>query len=311
MGDLTALLLDAKNEYRLQLEEIVTPSIVGSFASLWTDSVRDGGTRDGVLVFQTRLREIPAWNASVISNKTREIQYVYPYLDDLIAACIVAQLKIMSSIKLSQEKPRVELKLPKTETFVHELYIYSAKRLYENPLVMESNQSYQSILEPIVADAIERTIRKVIPFKDVLSAYLQPQQNVAAYDSDSSGGSFPKRDSTPREEPEREVSVSSESEEEEEEIRVGGGPPGDMVSPAPISPPMASDPEYAAPLLMDQPPAAAYHPQSHPSPPPHAPLQPQVQHPPSSPPPPPPPPPPPQVQGSQLFAGDQGIRQGF
>jgi len=332
MSDLTALLLDAKNEYRLQLEEIVTPSIVATFEDLWIKSIQEGGNRDGVLLFQNHLREIPAWNAGIISTKTREITYMYPYLDDLIAACIIAQLKIMSSIKLSQDRPKVQLKLPNTDTFVHELYIQTAKKLYQDPTMMSTTRySVEAILAPLVSDAIERTIRKMIPFKDVLMAYLQNggdtqvAQEALQNESDSSGddGSFPKRQS------DGDIPISeseSSSSEDEDEIHVGG--------PVPTAP--FDTHQYAAPLqqqpiqrdlpedhhdpddMFSGPPSQAPAP-SHPSQsshPPQSPQSPQSPHPPHPPQPHATPAGPytqPQLRRpDQLFAGDQQpIREGF
>jgi ABC-type antimicrobial peptide transport system permease subunit len=182
------------------MEEIVTPSIVSTIGGMWDSSMNEGGSRDGVYMFQQRLREIPGWNATMISNKTREITYLYPYFEDLIAACIIAQLKIMSSIKLSQEKPTVQLKLPSAETFLHEVYVQTAKRVYEDPFMLQTRQSFETVLAPVVSDAIEKTIRKLIPFRDVLVAYLQnggdqavAEQAMKTKSDDSSGGSFPDR----------------------------------------------------------------------------------------------------------------------
>jgi hypothetical protein len=313
MGDLTALLLDAKAEYRYQMEEIVTPSIVDTINGMWQQSTIDGGSRDAILVFQQRLREIPGWNATIVVNKTREITYVYPYFEDLIAACIIAQLKIMSSIKLSQDKPTVQLKLPSTETFLHEVYIQTAKRVYEDPFMMQhKTASPELVLAPVVSDAIERTIRKLIPFKDVLIAYLQGggDQNVARealknQSDGSSGGSFPRGNAHDDDDDDLESSDSSE----DEDVRVPMGDPepkGDPLGGAPLDTPtvpqapLASEYPQAPPPPQPQP---AQQPQDQPQ---HA--QPQYGAPLQTPPPPPPPSQPPQ-QG--LFGGDQSIRHGF
>jgi hypothetical protein len=324
MGDLTALLLDAKAEYRYQMEEIVTPSIVDTINGMWRQSQIDGGSRDAVLMFQQRLREIPGWNANIVSNKTREITYVYPYFDDLIAACIIAQLKIMSSIKLSQDKPTVQLKLPSTETFLHEVYIQTAKRVYEDPFMMQQKTaSPEVILAPVVSDAIERTIRKLIPFKDVLVAYLQGggDQNVArealkTRSDGSSGGSFPKGNDD-------DDDIESSDSSEDEDVRVPMGDPEPVRESEPMGDPLGGAPVSTAPSPVQIPPLASDYPQ-YDSPPPHqpsdtpqygVPLQTQSSQPSSQPPPqqqapsPPPPPSPPQQQ--QGLFGDQSIRHGF
>jgi len=271
MGDLTALLLDAKAEYRLQMEDIVTPSVAETITTMWNDSMREGGSRDGILYFQQKLRSIPGWNASVISSKTKEIIYMYPYFEDLIAACIIAQLKIMSSIKLSQDKPTVQLKLPSSDTFLHEVYIQTAKKVYEDPFILSGKSNTVLVLGPIVSDAIEKTIRKLIPFKDVLLAYLQgggnqglTKESLDVHSDDSSGGSFPKRQTQSRDSDDGDTQSSS-SDDEDVHVPVQG--------PQGYSP---SQPQIYTPQPQ------IYTPQPH--------------QPPQPPPPPPPPPPQPEQQ---------------
>lgn len=310
MGDLTALLLDAKAEYRLQMEDVVTPSIVETIGGLWDMSVAEGGSRDGILVFQKYLRGIPGWNASVISNKTKEITYTYPYFEDLIAACIIAQLKIMSSIKLSQEKPTVQLKLPTPETFLHEVYIQTARRIYDNPFMISGASNLDVVLAPVVSDAIEKTIRKMIPFKDVLIAYLQSggDQNVAQralnnQSDDSSGGSFGRDNNDDNND---DVVSESESSESDSDVHVPVPTPV-PTRPAP-APPVTYAPEPVDPAGVSMPPLAGdgyrpstpdelpqHYPQPQPQPQPHPQPQPQ-----------------PQPQHPQhLFAQDTTLRQGF
>jgi hypothetical protein len=322
MGDLTALLLDAKAEYRLQMEEVVTPSIVDTISTMWTSSMHEGGRRDGIYLFQQRLREIPGWNATTISNKTREITYVYPYFEDLIAACIIAQLKIMSSIKLSQEKPTVQLKLPTTDTFLHELYIQTAKRVYDDPFMLQGSSNFELVLAPVVSDAIEKTIRKLIPFKDVLIAYLQnggdekvAEEAMNNQSDDSSGGSF--RDNTNNNVNLNDTMNESDTDSSDSDVQVPVNepyPPPEPQDPSRLSmPPLAGDMYTQGQDYEQQ--------QQQPPPPP----PPQQQQPPPPQPQQPQQPPPQQSQQQQqqqqnpsyaaplmgqssLFGGDQGIR---
>jgi hypothetical protein len=309
MGDLTALLLDAKAEYRLQMEDVVTPSVVETIGGLWNMSMKEGGSRDGILVFQKYLRGIPGWNASVISNKTKEITYTYPYFEDLIAACIIAQLKIMSSIKLSQDKPTVQLKLPTPETFLHEVYIQTARRLYDNPFMIQGASNLDTVLAPVVSDAIEKTIRKMIPFKDVLIAYLQSggDQQVAQRalnnrSDDSSGGSFGRDQHNDNDDDD--AASDTDSSDSDVHVPVPGRPAAPVVPTPPPAPEYAPEPIDPAGVAM--PPLAgdgyreAPAPPAPPPPPPVAmmptPDEPRPQH---------------HQQQPQLFAQDTTLRQGF
>jgi hypothetical protein len=292
------------------MEDVVTPSVVETIGGLWNMSMAEGGSRDGILVFQKYLRGIPGWNASVISNKTKEITYTYPYFEDLIAACIIAQLKIMSSIKLSQDKPTVQLKLPTPEAFLHEVYIQTARRIYDNPFMIQGASNLDAVLAPVVSDAIEKTIRKMIPFKDVLIAYLQSggdqqvaQQALNNQSDDSSGGSFGRDHHDNNDD---DVASDSESSDSDVHVPVPGPAPPTAAPAAPPAAAPAAPPAPVDPAGVAMPSLAGDQYRPTPAPPVTMIPTPEESH--AQPHHQPQPPAPPQ---QQLFAQDTTLRQGF
>lgn len=163
---LTALLIDAKKEYSMRLHEIVAPPIGQYMQGLY----RADTTAERYLLFQRGLSQIPFWNTYIIQDKTTEITRKFPYFENLMAACIVTQVKVLSSIRLSSDKPSIKLKLPTVDTFVHELYKQTAQTLYYCPTVMDCSIDK---LNEVIAESIERAIRRLIPFDDILASYLQ------------------------------------------------------------------------------------------------------------------------------------------
>jgi hypothetical protein len=110
---LTPLLLDAKREYVGQLTDVMAPYVLSFLANL-------RATSPTLVDFQHRLREIPVWNSNVVAQRTQEIEGRFPYLNDLIAAVFVSYTKILSSIKLGEDKPNIRLRLPDRERLLHD-----------------------------------------------------------------------------------------------------------------------------------------------------------------------------------------------
>lgn len=161
MSDITPLLLDAKKEYTQRLQEIVEPQISSTFLDMFR------GSDDDYYEFQMSLRQIPYWNSTIVNAKTQYLITQYPFFDNLVAAVIVTYVKVLSAIRLG-DRPNVKLQLPKTEDFVHELYKQMARIVYYAPETIETNESMMDA----VGDAIENSIRRLIPYDDILESYL-------------------------------------------------------------------------------------------------------------------------------------------
>ena len=87
-----------------------------------------------------------------------------------MAAVFVTYVKVLSSIKISSARPNIKLKLPGIESFVHQVYVASAKNFYDKVYVMQTTNPGEK--EKLVADAIEVAVRTLLPLGDVLQAYL-------------------------------------------------------------------------------------------------------------------------------------------
>ena len=166
VGDLNPLLLDAKNIYVNQLSEAMGPYVLKTIESVYAETTQAGSSK--VLIrFQQRLKEIPVWNSSVVEQHAANIEARFPYLGDLIAAAFVAYVKVMSSIKLRADKPNIRLKLPTNTAFVHKAFVNVARDFYAAPQMAANPALYGGMRV-----AIERTIRDMLPIKDILKAYL-------------------------------------------------------------------------------------------------------------------------------------------
>jgi len=187
MSDITPLLLDAKKEYTSRLEELFTPQLTSVFGTLYQECVEEGS--DVFICFQSKLKQVPFWNISIIQQRTHELITSYTFFENLVCAVLVTWVKVLSAIRLGSDRPSVTLKLPQTDAFVHEVYKQMAQILYYEPFIMENRQAFDTQAVP---EAIERSIRRLIPYDDILESYLaapdpEPQNNEkVASDSSSS-----------------------------------------------------------------------------------------------------------------------------
>lgn len=165
-GDLNPLLVDAKNIYTAQLAEAVGPCVLDAFDAM-LDAVAAESSKHVQYRFQLKLREIPVWNADVVRQHTAAIEAKVPYLSELVAAAFVSYVKVMSSIKLrsGEQKHNIRLTLPTNDAFVHRVFINVARDLYAAPGTPPA--AYDNM-----RGAVERAIRKMLPIKDILNAYL-------------------------------------------------------------------------------------------------------------------------------------------
>lgn len=168
---LTPLLLDAKHEYTSRLKDIIEQRFFHVFKHMY-DTCEDD---EYIIEFQEKLRQIPYWSSSQVSIESSSIVSKHPYFENLMAAVIVTYVKVLSSIRLSEVKPNVQLKLPSVDEFVHELYKQMAGIIYANPFVFESDD-VAGTFDKMADDAIERSIRRLIPFDDILESYLSAPQ---------------------------------------------------------------------------------------------------------------------------------------
>ena len=168
MVDVSPLLLDAKREYVCQLAEVIGPYMIALINEMYRETRKESKP---IIAFQRRLREIPQWNANVIHAHVSAIEAKAPWLSDLIAASFVAVVRVLSSIKLRQDRPKIRLKLPTNDAFLHKALTKLARKFYDNPSLLSSARDW-SVQVELVRSSIEKAIRDMLPIRDLLQAYI-------------------------------------------------------------------------------------------------------------------------------------------
>lgn len=170
MDSLSPFIIDAKREYLNRMTDDIAPFLFKEFQTMYATAKKTNANK-ALLLFQCELRDIPKWNAGIVREKTTVIESKCPWLSSLIAALFVSYIKVMSSVRVSQnERPNIRLKLPTNDVFIHKVYVETARAYYENPQCIRRTD--HATYHTFVQTAIETTVRDQLPLQDILSAYL-------------------------------------------------------------------------------------------------------------------------------------------
>lgn len=185
MDDFTiSNLNDSKNEYSALLIGKITPSIMKGIYSIYNEAVKLCKENDEhekyLMTFQNFLGRITKWNQDIIENETERIvsESGCSYLEDLLTCVHVAQLKVLTCIRVGQKQKKVEIDIPSLSDFIHKIYIDVARKVYKNVYLFEANissltrQKYLRELEVIVKESILNVIRANMPMEKILKSYL-------------------------------------------------------------------------------------------------------------------------------------------
>mgnify|MGYP003686533599 CR=1 FL=1 len=175
---------EAKNEYSARLANIITPLIIEGIKSIFKEAIELCIVNDEkekyLMTFQNFLTRVPKWNQSIINSETERIikKSKCNYLDDLISCVHISQLKILTSIRVSNKQKKVDIEIPKVNAFIHNIYIKFARKLYSNVYLFETAISPLQVqknnreCELICKECILNVIRENIPVDKILRAYI-------------------------------------------------------------------------------------------------------------------------------------------
>ena len=178
----TSIFTQAKIEYTQQLIDVLTPNMFDGMKSIYDEAkiVFSTQTNKSILtLFRSFLEKVPEWNNALVETETERIikESRCDWLDDLVTAVFISHTKILTSIGPNLNNTRINLTIPKTINFIHKCYINLAREIWKNPYLFDENingSDYQrnGTIELIIKESIENTIRKLLPFKEILKEHL-------------------------------------------------------------------------------------------------------------------------------------------
>jgi len=178
------VLSEAKSEYSSRLVTIMTPLMLEGIKSIFNEAIKlcldNDEDEKYLMTFQNFLSRVPKWNETIIQEETKRIvkSSRCDYLEDLLTCVHITQLKILTSIRVSQKQKKIDIDIPKLATFVHKCYIAYARKLYSNVYLFEKDilpLNYQKNMreaELMCQESILNVIRENMPVEKILRAYI-------------------------------------------------------------------------------------------------------------------------------------------
>lgn len=191
MDDYTSNVLnDSKNEWSILLMNYVCPHIIDGFKAIFNESIKLCEANDEIekylMTFQNLLSRIPKWNQTIIlAEKDRIVKLCNcSYLEDLITCVHIIQLKILSCVRVGNETKKISIDIPDMTSFIHQIYINIARKLYSNIYLFEidvpplEQQRRNREFELLVQTCIMNTIRDKIPVETLLRQFIDETQEI-------------------------------------------------------------------------------------------------------------------------------------
>jgi hypothetical protein len=175
---------ESRNEWCSRLVSIFTPLVLDGIRSIFNESwklcIENDEVGKYLMTFQNLLSRVPKWNSVIVEEEKKRIieRSGCNYLEDLITCVHIIQLKVLTCIRVGNKQKKIDISIPKLDTFVHKIYIHVARKVYMNIYLFEKNvtplqiQKNNRELELIVQECILTTIRESIPTEDIIRAYM-------------------------------------------------------------------------------------------------------------------------------------------
>ena len=188
------VLSEAKNEYSSRLLNILTPLIIQGFKSILKEAeqlcLKNEEGQKYLMTFQNFLTRVPKWNQEIINIETQRIIETSKcsYLEDLLTCVHITQLKILTSIRVSNKQKKINIDIPKLNDFIHKVYIEAARKVYQNVYLFENGvmpltiQKNMRECELLIQESILNIIRSSMPIEKILRSYIDETEEEEVFE---------------------------------------------------------------------------------------------------------------------------------
>jgi len=175
---------ESRNEWCARLVSIFTPlireGVQSIFNEAWKLCLDTNEMNKYLMTFQNLLSRIPKWNSVIIEEELNRIikRSGCNYLEDLITCVHIIQMKVLTCIRVGNKQKKIDISIPKLDTFIHKIYIHVARKTYMNVYLFEKNinplqsQKNNREFEMIIEECILTAIRESIPTEEIIRAYM-------------------------------------------------------------------------------------------------------------------------------------------
>ena len=173
---------DARAEYTKQLCVFLVPAFFQFFIELLEKAKQDMSNepKRALWQFQNYLNEVHDWNMEKVHNEIQRINTNSgcDYLEDLLTAVFIAHTKVLTAIRISANKKKIEINVPKVEHFLFKVLCETSKLLWSSTYLfrdgipgIEKQQNYRNI-EQIINEGILQAVRSLVPVKSILKDFV-------------------------------------------------------------------------------------------------------------------------------------------
>ena len=176
-------LYQSRDELCARMVSILAPLVIEGVKSIFNEAVKmcvDNQEVDKYLMhFQNLISHIPKWNGNTIENERKRIieRSGCHYLEELITCVHIIHLKVLTCIRVGNKQKKIDISIPKLDTFLHKIYINVARKTYMNVYLFERGitplqiQKNNREFEIIVQECILSSIRESIHTEEIIRAY--------------------------------------------------------------------------------------------------------------------------------------------
>jgi hypothetical protein len=176
---------ESRNEWCGRLISIFTPlvneGVRSIFNEAWKLCLDNNEANKYLMTFQNLLSRVPKWNNVIVEEERKRIieRSGCNYLEDLITCVHIIQLKALTCIRVGNKQKKIDITIPKLDTFIHKVYINVARKVYTNVFLFEKNinplqmQKNNREFEVIIQECILTAIRESIPTESIIRAYME------------------------------------------------------------------------------------------------------------------------------------------
>tara|TARA_B100001093_G_C26715258_1_gene965349 strand:- start:149 stop:1207 length:1059 start_codon:yes stop_codon:yes gene_type:complete len=237
MDDFTVSSLhESKNEWCARLLTTLTPCVITGLNSIFNESWRLCSENDEedkyLMTFQNLITQIPKWSDTTIEDEVKRIVETSGcnYINDLITCVHIIHLKLLTSVRVGNQQKKIDLNIPKLNTFIHKCYIHSARKVYTNVYLFDkftnplTKQKNNRELEILVQESILTTIRDSLPIEHILKNYIDEtvEEDVVEEVLEEKIEVKPEEEKKEEEKKEEKKEEEKKEEKKEEEIITGG-----------------------------------------------------------------------------------------
>ena len=175
---------EARNEWCSRLVSLFTPlvdeGIRSIFNEAWKMCIENDEMDKYLMTFQNLISRIPKWNTGIIEEERKRIieRSGCNYLEELITCVHIIQLKVLTCIRVGNKQKKIDISIPKLDSFIHKVYVHTARKIYSNVYLFEKNISPLQVqknareLDIIIQECVLTTIRESIPTEEIIRAYM-------------------------------------------------------------------------------------------------------------------------------------------